>query len=515
MFTTLKLNFSYRNITVFLILSLLLSCSKGEDSGEGIKQNPDENSPETNLTPCEGNLNVNIDEVGSNSATITWSTDANFTIYELEYGLKDFTLGQGSTFQVYETSAIINNLDINTNYDFYIRGLCTDGTGNWTSPFSITTICNEGFFEGSVRLETQSEVNAFGEMCYSGINGNLNINGFFGNDPITSLEALSGLTEVTGGLFIEYNDSLLQLNGLEGLKSVNHLHLYLNRNLVSIESLSGLTEITSIGNPQGLEDVAGISIADCYALTSLEGLQNINEVGRLSIKKNFNLEDLQGLRGVKQVTDRLILYQNSKIVSMEGLNLLEYVGERLQIDNLNSLTSLNGLESLRTVGTELRLYYNDSLVSLEALSNLQSVDELIIRSNEMLNSLSGINLDVIENTFWLESRSLVNFSGITATATSALLNIGYCDQLTSFSGLETLVEAGPIYINQNKSLVNLEGLDGLRSVNNFIQITDNTILSDFCNLSDLVNIGGFSGDWNVSSNLLNPSLLEMQNGNCN
>lgn len=150
-----------------------------------------------------------------------------------------------------------------------------------------------------------------------------------------------------------------------------------------------------------------------------------------------------------------------------------------------------------------------------ALSNLRSVDELIIRGNEMLNSLSGINLDVIENRFWLESRSVVNFSGITATATSALINISYCDQLTSLSGLETLVEAGPIYINQNKSLIKLTGLQGLKSVNNLIQITHNNILNDFCELSELLNLGGFAGEWNISNNLLNPSLLDIQNENCN
>jgi hypothetical protein len=75
---------------------------------------------------------------GAVGVEITWDDMADS--YELEYGLKGFQKGVGelirggnSVFISYE------NLNSNTDYDFYIRALCNDEFGEWTSVNTFST----------------------------------------------------------------------------------------------------------------------------------------------------------------------------------------------------------------------------------------------------------------------------------------------------------------------------------------------------------------------------------------
>ncbi|WP_437399568.1 fibronectin type III domain-containing protein [Flagellimonas lutimaris] len=496
------------NFYLLFILTLIFSCSSGEDSESPLPE------PPTNAT-CEGAISVTLQEIGSNYLNLSWNTNGDFSEFDIEYGADGFAIGQGTRIQAGTTSIELQNLEPNSEYDIYVRGVCSNTNGDWTNKLSFTTQCNMEYYEGDITLYTQDDVNTFGEMCYSGVKGSLSIRGYADNSEspkITDLSPLANLQEVTGFISIANNEALENLSGLEGLKRVGHLYLNSNKKLYSIEALSGLEEIYGEMTLYSNQDTEGIAINFCPALKSLEGLHNITSVVRLTIMSNDSLENLNGLRGLKTISVHATIEGNPLLTSMAGLNQLESVGHRLKIRQLNSLVSLEGLEMLKIVG-QFDIEVNESLISLSAISNLQSVDEFDIIGNNLEN-LDGINLDIVKEDFFLETRVLKNLNGILGTSTTSNLRI-YFSSLISLNGLETLESAKSIEISANSQLTDLSGLEGLRSIDDRIYIGMNNQLSNFCALDGLINIGGFSGEWSVEKNPLNPSLEDMQNGICN
>ncbi|MCB0462470.1 MAG: hypothetical protein R2816_12620 [Flavobacteriaceae bacterium] len=175
--------------------------------------------------------------------------------------------------------------------------------------------CDNGTFVGDVILTTQQEVEDFGAMCYTKIDGKLyigkgtnedsdihdlsylnNLTEVYNSNPdrnqlseiwvvknpnLTNLEGLHNITK-TAGVIISRNDRLASLSGLEGLTQI-HYHpgfsaiVILNND--ALESLDGLHNIVSIGSPDfTVFDYIGISIQGNDLLTNLEALSNINDI---------------------------------------------------------------------------------------------------------------------------------------------------------------------------------------------------------------------------------------------
>ncbi|WP_231565564.1 fibronectin type III domain-containing protein [Psychroserpens sp. Hel_I_66] len=81
----------------------------------------------TSTTPCATVVNVNSSMITDNSALISWEDTVNTgASYELEYGTSGFTLGSGTTIASSSTSFEIIGLLANTDYDLYVRALCSD-----------------------------------------------------------------------------------------------------------------------------------------------------------------------------------------------------------------------------------------------------------------------------------------------------------------------------------------------------------------------------------------------------
>ena len=67
--------------------------------------------------------------------------------WQVEYGIKGFTLGEGMTANYSTTDAIIGDLDNDTEYDFYLRNKCGERFGGSIGPFTTKTnvdYCTEG-----------------------------------------------------------------------------------------------------------------------------------------------------------------------------------------------------------------------------------------------------------------------------------------------------------------------------------------------------------------------------------
>ncbi|MFD0963252.1 hypothetical protein [Pseudofulvibacter geojedonensis] len=150
---------------------------------------------------------------------------------------------------------------------------------------------NGGMHVGDVVLETQEEVNRFGLLNYSAIQGSLTIgiNNSAIND-IVSLTPLQGLSFVTGGLSIDSNDQLTSLNGLQNLET-NTLSVTNNDALVSLEGLNSITSLSTQTNIHWND-----------SLISLNGLNNLTTSnGLILIIGNNSLESLDGLESLNEV----------------------------------------------------------------------------------------------------------------------------------------------------------------------------------------------------------------------
>ncbi len=93
-------------------------------------------------TNCVENKNVLIENVKETSARISWSANTDIYYTQIEYGAQGFSINSGIRINNITNNFIdINNLNPDTDYDFYIRTLCLEGTGNWQGPFPLTTTC--------------------------------------------------------------------------------------------------------------------------------------------------------------------------------------------------------------------------------------------------------------------------------------------------------------------------------------------------------------------------------------
>ncbi len=251
------------------------------------------------------------------------------------------------------------------------------------------------------------------------IGGDLTIQG---NDALGSLRGLDNLMSVENGLLIYFNTTLTSLTNLQGLTSMDYLHVTCNYSLIS---LSGLENVTSLVNE--------LIICGNDDLTSLSGLDGLTSTGGVLISDNFLLTSLSGLENLTSIGDDLWITDNS-LTSLSGLNGLTSIGRNLHIEGNHALSSLVGLESLTSVDSTLEILYNGSLPSLTGLESITSIGgNFIIQGNNSLCSLNGL------------------------------------EGLTSIGGALKVLNAG--------SLTNLTGLSNLTSIGNGLSITGNNSLS--------------------------------------
>ncbi|WP_417861018.1 fibronectin type III domain-containing protein [Winogradskyella sediminis] len=129
---------------LILCVSIFSSCSDDND----------------NLIPaCDTVTNITANSITSNSATILWETTNSSASYNLEYGVSGFSIGNGTTISVSETSSSLTNLQANTTYDIYITTVCsTDNSSLNTDVYSFTTLIPNVVPEFRTNL---SELNLF------------------------------------------------------------------------------------------------------------------------------------------------------------------------------------------------------------------------------------------------------------------------------------------------------------------------------------------------------------------
>ena len=113
--------------------------------GESTTSNADndlfiDNIKISEFTGCETPNNIIANNISHNSAQISWSPFANENLFEIEYGLLGFTLGEGTLISnINETNYLLTGLEPNTTYQVYVRAICNDVYSDWSLPITFTT----------------------------------------------------------------------------------------------------------------------------------------------------------------------------------------------------------------------------------------------------------------------------------------------------------------------------------------------------------------------------------------
>ncbi|OEK01063.1 hypothetical protein BFP97_05875 [Roseivirga sp. 4D4] len=435
-----------------------------------------------------------------------------------------------------------------------------------------------GTFIGDIQLQTQAQIEDFGNNGYSTVEGSIRIGGSL-NDPrdIVSLTPLNSIDSIKGDLNIVGTTTLTNLGGLQNLEYVGgSVSIIYNADLTSINGIENLTAVGggfNIGTNNLLQNlnlnlslttVGGDFSIGGLSIPNLNAFGSLRSVGSLLLSELPNITDLDGLSNLQTVSFSIRLIENFQLENITGLSNLNAISD-ITIQDNPSLTSLSGLEGI-TGSTGLYLRGNSALTDLTGLNNITNFrGNLIIAENANLESLNGLqtNISFVQErstlSFWslpkLQSFEAYTFSGklsdlvfadlplveklptITQQDSVVTLVIAENDKLNNIDELNEIVFGADIQILKNPVLENVNGLSGIKStyrllvsenpiitnVDGFaaleeviqsITIEINQSLSDFCGLTNAASAGGLSGEYKVSENGFNPSLQDILDGNC-
>lgn len=297
---------------------------------------------------------------------------------------------------------------------------------------------------------------------------------------------------------------LISQTELDDFGAIGYTEITGNLRIISeaVNSLQALSSLNTIGGHLGIEGTL---------LEDLNGLNNLTSIGEsLTISFNPNLMSLLPLEGVVSSISGIHLEANSSIVNLIGLQNLELQeGSFIRVwgnINLVSLVSLENTlpESLGTFSTRpLGLMTSNGepagtiptpITDLNFLSNVTSIDSIF------LVEFQGNTLQGLHNITSCASQFIMSFSPF----------------IEDLSVLENLVAINDFSLFSNSSLQNLNGLDNiLNATGEFFSIVENPVLTDFCSLENLFVNGTYGGiDYYVNSNLYNPTIQDIIDGNC-
>ncbi len=95
------------------------------------------------IPSCPEPYNLWASDISSTFAVLGWSDVGAANKWDLEWGISPFTPGSGNLVQnITNTFLELDGLNPSTNYQFYVRSVCSDTeTSQWSTGYSFTTGC--------------------------------------------------------------------------------------------------------------------------------------------------------------------------------------------------------------------------------------------------------------------------------------------------------------------------------------------------------------------------------------
>ena len=236
-------------------------------------------------------------------------------------------------------------------------------------------------------------------------------------------------------------------------------------------------------------EVTGMLTISGGEVTDLGSIVTLKKVGSLAVSQT-NLTSLGGLAELEEINGSLGLYTNSLLtvanfpkLTNKSLDAGLYLNGNLSLVGL----TLPSIESIATVGGNYILINNLPLLKTLSIPKLKSVDNCS-RIEIVGTALENLN----------------TFSNTSGTLGVWGLRIDDNDNLTSASGLSNIIASGRLTVTGCAKITSLEGLNIPADMGDWVQITNNPLLTDF---SAVTNKLKTIGDLTISKN----DLLEQIN----
>jgi len=235
--------------------------------------------------------------------------------------------------------------------------------------------------EGSVSIFSDEVYNLLGLSAIQSIGGNLAIGNAVWWTHLSNLDGLQGLTYVGGVIGITNNPFLENIAGLSNVGNASSISVINNE---SLKSLAGLEKITNLEYD--------LRIEENHSLLSLNGLSNLTSINCNGFKciSNDLLADFSGLENLKKCMGILEIGINGSLENVDGIiNLAEFFGGVAIYSNA-ALTNLDGIKNIP--GNSIRYL---SIINNESLTkcHVQSVCDRLAHgaggSNTILNNGQG------------------------------------------------------------------------------------------------------------------------------
>lgn len=477
-----------KSISIIFAFLLLFSCSSDDTTevDEQMVTNTTASIVEvTNVSENMATISGTAQAVQGSSILakgIAWGTNTNPTVET------DFSTDEGTN----SGDFIVTISDLVDNTQYHVRAyVTTDVATIYSNDQTFTTLdlCDgSNVYTGdNIFLDTQADVEAFGAMGYCEVEALIRIGTIITTeDRVTDISSLASIKKVEG---IVINNTLLQdLDDLENLQSSEVISLFNNLNLTNIDGLS------NVNSP-----VRKIRVSEHPLLTNIDALSNLSaatdgQIDDISISNNMLLKNINGLSGITRWKQGVISVQyNPMLENIDGFqNLTTLESVLVLIEGNENLPNIDGLQNLvDATSSSFNIRFNDNLQNLNGLSNIRTeIDAFIMQNQPNITDFASLtNILFIGSLYLKDNPSLLNLEGLSSL---------------SFNSIE---------IEQNPSLQNLNGLQGIDTNLTRFNIWNNTQLTDFCSLT-----GPFStisiGNYNVEANAYNPTQQDIIDGNC-
>lgn len=341
--------------------------------------------------------------------------------------------------------------------------------------------------------------------------------------------------------------------GKLGVSELSEIDL-INTQLENIDFISGVTRINyrsmrlssnnKLENIDGLSDVTfykgSVEISSNPLLSNINGLSGLTSInyGALKINNNANLDNINGLSNLAFVYSNLEIQNNPKLTNINALTSLSRTNLVVKIMNNEKLSDISGLKNLKKIGvynypkqlTLLNLTGNNitdysPLATLDEIASKIEIDPIIenqeykfpeegspwcenqiflqIENNKEAMNLAaiscGLNNTMINSEGWSEyfakatnGYRCYNFSAH-GDSYFDCDNKGYdsTDENYPYGTLGVVHMTYNMAVSfDNNNFYNLNFLKGLKTIRQYLNISNNPNLSNIEGLSELYAIRG-------------------------
>ena len=355
-----------------------------------------------------------------------------------------------------------------------------DFTVNFIQPVGILSFNTHLNNAGAATL-TVTDVNGV-EKVYT-INHDPQMVGFFGligNDDIQSIR-WQGTTDSgvkTGISNFEADIAVLGwldfFHGLDNLTSLTNMTQWATTwEDVDLSDI-GLEDHHLPQMPLGTSAITSLDVS-MNRLTHLNFMQGVSKINH-DLKVNYNtLASFSGLSDLTAIDGYLHLSNNYPVSNMQGFESLTYIGEGITMSRLSNLSDISALSNVTSVGT---------MGPVETRS-------IRIFNNSRLQNLDGLeNITSIDRDIYVGGNDLRNVNGLSGlTSVGNNLNLAGNSNLNDISGLSNITSIGGNFLLSSMALTDLDSLLNLTSIGGYLYLFSNNQLTDISGLKNIASIG--------------------------